>query len=660
MLRLCMVALAAFVVWPHGVLKGPRQGASPSAAIVVRVDPRVELVAAIFRLAGIAEYSESMLPAHVKDVDRFFGPFRNHEAVKLAAQLSKTDGIRFNAPMDVALRMMDAPGLRAVAPLDASTARLVFVTYAVGLPQARKVEVLIDSIRTFAGAYAAAPVYVAADPAASSALSTSRQTAVHLVGLAVPEIARDVPLAVKAYAAAQVEGMLPPHVDTMLWMDPETVVLSPPLGLVLEAKQAVAMQPVFLLNRVGLPPDRPVDGYWSRVYREAGVNVSTLPTLQASADQGPVRFYINCGVIAYRPAKRLCAEWARALTAVLSDTTYRREHVADPLHAVFLHQAVLSAVIAARTLPGERRWIPINHGYPLGQHERLPAERRVKRLNDVACLIYDQVWDAGPGWMSAIPADEPLRTWLRSAHSRAIMPQPSRVAAWHPYPTSATTSGEGLSRAPEPGDQDRVPGVEPVLFAPGVVSTESGVEFCGSPTPDGREFYFTVRRQPRVWEIRFVRWRALGWSAPRVVSFSGQFSDLEPLLGAGRLPPDASVTVTSARASPADERPSMPRRSRGTSGSSTSWSGRRRCPRGQPGRVDAASLRVPGRMCFRDRTVPEAHLLVVEPLGTTHPAEEISTVETAPLRMTAEPIGAPRLRGSLQPPGVRVMAQTSW
>lgn len=408
----------------------------------------------------------------------------------------------------VVIGMMDVPGPRAIALPDsfpegaqrASAARLVFVTYALGLPQARKVEVLVDSIRTFAGPYAAAPVYVASDAAASAALSRSAQTAVHVVPVAMPEIAADVPLAVKAYAAAQVEAMLPSNVDTMLWMDPETVVLSPPLGLALEAPHAVALQPVFLLNRVGLPPEQRVDGYWSRIYREAGVETSTLPTLQASADRRAVRFYINCGVIAYRPAKRLCAEWARALTAVLSDTTYRREHVSDSLHALFLHQAVLSAVIAARTSPGERRWIPIDHGYPLGQHERLPAERRVKRLNQVACLIYDQVWDTNPQWMSVIPADEPLRAWLKSAYSRTVMPEPL------------------------------APGVEPEVFAPGVVSTDAGVEFCGSPAPDGREFYFTVRRQSRTWEIRFVRRNGSGWSAPRVASFSGQFSDLEPFV----------------------------------------------------------------------------------------------------------------------------------
>jgi hypothetical protein len=31
-------------------------------------------------------------------------------------------------------------------------------------------------------------------------------------------------------------------------------------------------------------------------------------------------------------------------------------------------------------------------------------------LNDVACLIYDTVWDQQPDWMSNVKVDEPLKT----------------------------------------------------------------------------------------------------------------------------------------------------------------------------------------------------------------------------------------------------------
>ena len=83
---------------------------------------------------------------------------------------------------------------------------------------------------------------------------------------------------------------------------------------------------------------------------------------------------------------------------------------------MFLHQAVLSAVLCARTRPSERRWIPVSHGYPLNLADRLPAAKRLPRLNDVVCLIYDTAWDQDPDWLSRVQVDEPLRGWLRESY----------------------------------------------------------------------------------------------------------------------------------------------------------------------------------------------------------------------------------------------------
>ena len=38
------------------------------------------------------------------------------------------------------------------------------------------------------------------------------------------------------------------------------------------------------------------------------------------------------------------------------------------------------------------------------------------------------------------------------------------------------------------------PSMTPTVFAPGIVSTELGMEFGGTFSPDGKEFYFTRYR----------------------------------------------------------------------------------------------------------------------------------------------------------------------
>jgi ankyrin repeat protein len=71
------------------------------------------------------------------------------------------------------------------------------------------------------------------------------------------------------------------------------------------------------------------------------------------------------------------------------------------------------------------------------------------------------------------------------------------------------------------------PGLSPRIFAPGVVSTERS-ELNSVFTPDGKEFYFTIRRASGQWTIMIMAAGEDGrWSRPRPASFSGKWSDVD-------------------------------------------------------------------------------------------------------------------------------------
>ncbi len=89
-------------------------------AIDVRVDPRVELVCIIFRLAGNQEYSRGKLPNYVRDVDERFGPLAEHPVVQLARKLRNERSLGFDAPMSLAVHLTDDIGERVpLVPLPA-------------------------------------------------------------------------------------------------------------------------------------------------------------------------------------------------------------------------------------------------------------------------------------------------------------------------------------------------------------------------------------------------------------------------------------------------------------------------------------------------------------------------------------------------------------
>lgn len=110
---LCAVAVLALVflgLAPMAVAVGPSDGSGtkPPDAIPVRVDPRVELVMIIFRLAGAGEFNmESSASPYSKAVDEYFDKHKDHHAVQAATRLRETHSITFSAVTEFAVRLKD-------------------------------------------------------------------------------------------------------------------------------------------------------------------------------------------------------------------------------------------------------------------------------------------------------------------------------------------------------------------------------------------------------------------------------------------------------------------------------------------------------------------------------------------------------------------------
>ena len=64
-----------------------------SDPISVSVDPAVELISIIYRLAGMRQFDLRELPAYVGEIENHFRPFRNHRAVEMARELAESHRI---------------------------------------------------------------------------------------------------------------------------------------------------------------------------------------------------------------------------------------------------------------------------------------------------------------------------------------------------------------------------------------------------------------------------------------------------------------------------------------------------------------------------------------------------------------------------------------
>jgi hypothetical protein len=73
--------------------------------IFIEVDPRIELISIVFRLAGNPEYNDGTLRPYVKAIERQFGDFGNHPVIKMAAELRHKRSMSCDGPMSLAVHI---------------------------------------------------------------------------------------------------------------------------------------------------------------------------------------------------------------------------------------------------------------------------------------------------------------------------------------------------------------------------------------------------------------------------------------------------------------------------------------------------------------------------------------------------------------------------
>ena len=86
--------------------------------VTVSVDPRVELISIIFRLAGNREYNQGKVLSYTSDVEKQFGPYKDHPVIEFAVSLRKKYGVSFDAPMSLAVHISDVNSMKMRVPLE--------------------------------------------------------------------------------------------------------------------------------------------------------------------------------------------------------------------------------------------------------------------------------------------------------------------------------------------------------------------------------------------------------------------------------------------------------------------------------------------------------------------------------------------------------------
>jgi len=286
------------------------------------------------------------------------------------------------------------------------------VTYVNDNVHERSTRSFIKSVRELAGKYSNSKIYIVlADPQNFPCESLKGEN-IFLLPLKADTSLLNYPLAIKAFVAAQVEKIVKNDVSTLAWFDPATLVLNSLEELDLDNKLKVAIRPVSLLNTIGITPGTEPNDYWAPIYNEFGLDYKNVPAVETVVDEKPIQAYYNCEIFSVDPKLGILTKWAEALTKFLKDENYQNNVCNTFLKRLFLHQAVLSAVITSKANEQDIKSLSIKTGYPFGQHDQLSENKKIKTLNELSAIIFDFRWERRAKWMEKIDVNEPLKGWL--------------------------------------------------------------------------------------------------------------------------------------------------------------------------------------------------------------------------------------------------------
>lgn len=293
----------------------------------------------------------------------------------------------------------------------------VLVTLIGSGDQRRAIRLLVQSLRDFGGALAACPILLfEAKPGAADPWRGG-EAGVKVFPLILPEALEGYPLAAKVYACARAEDRVREagRARSLIWIDPDCLVVNPPVLFDLGEGGPggggfnAALRPVHIRN-VGLPAGAPLDGYWQEVYAAVGVR-DTAAVVESFVEGERIRAYFNTHSFAIDPAKGLLREWYETFSTLVGNADFQAGPCGDERHKIFLHQAVLSALVSA-AIPWDRvRILPPEYNYPYNLHASVPVERRARALNDLATVVYEDR-SLDPAAATDVEIREPLAGWL--------------------------------------------------------------------------------------------------------------------------------------------------------------------------------------------------------------------------------------------------------
>jgi len=303
------------------------------------------------------------------------------------------------------------------ATVAAQPTEVVFVSYAGNETQLERACNLAESIRTFAGRYKDAPIWVYASPelleGESAALRQLEGLKVEIRRVVIPEETSWFFLSGMVFSAASAEAAADGAAVIVVFMGSDTIVLQEPHEFILADSVVLGYRPVMHKNISPLYSE-PLDTYWKTAYDLMGIDEAAVFPMVTQADGDTIRPYVNAGCMAIRPERSIFRKWAEIYKRLCRDSVLKAESVQDGMKRVFTFQVALTGAVLNNLKRGEMVELSQRYNYPIFFREMFGAKRDFHDITDAATIRYEHFFDEPPpNWEEQLQGPPDRITWIK-------------------------------------------------------------------------------------------------------------------------------------------------------------------------------------------------------------------------------------------------------
>jgi hypothetical protein len=294
---------------------------------------------------------------------------------------------------------------------------IVFATFAEDGGSLSNVLLMTESIRTFAGKYRHAPIWVyvptGLEKQNSDIIEILADLDVEVRSSEAPQDALWFFYASKVFASARAETDARKITHILAWLDEDTIMLQEPEEFLLPEGKNLGYRPVMHKN-VGLLWTEPLDAFWGRAFELMSVPEAALFPMVTPADGDTIRPYFNAGCMVIRPERGLMTKWVECFTTLYRDSVLTEMCKADPKKRIFIHQVALAGAILKHFGRDEMIEFSSRVNYPIFFEQMFGAKRVFDDITDVVTFRHESYFrNPALGWDKRLKGPAHKIAWIK-------------------------------------------------------------------------------------------------------------------------------------------------------------------------------------------------------------------------------------------------------